>query len=184
MSTGLSAKVDDAFRFFYPPPSTLVPSSERPSLNPPPVLFSPAQRFAVGGELNYFLQRIGGEACSPLQVGSPFDYSRQMHLQLPTEFPPPNQTAYESRATKAIAQLVHQSQARAFVLFTNTRFMRHVADELRHEFETEGYLFLVQGSDLAPAKCLNHSANTPQAFSLDSIVSGWVSMFKAMPSAT
>ena len=107
-----------------------------------------------------------------------------MHLQLPTEFPPPNQTAYESRATKAIAQLVHQSQARAFVLFTNTRFMRHVADELRHEFETEGYLFLVQGSGLAPRQMLESFHEHPQAFSLDSIVSGWVSMFKAMPSAT
>jgi ATP-dependent DNA helicase DinG len=121
---------------------------------PTPCVILTSATLAVGGELNYFLQRIGGEGCSPLQVGSPFDYSRQMQLQLPTEFPPPNHAEYEPRATKAIARLVHQSQARAFVLFTNTRFMRHVADELRHEFETEGYRFLVQGSGLAPRKML------------------------------
>ena len=151
MSTGLSAKVDERLPVLLSAPINVGPILREALFEPTPCVILTSATLAVGGELNYFLQRIGGEACSPLQVGSPFDYSRQMHLQLPTEFPPPNQTAYESRATKAIAQLVHQSQARAFVLFTNTRFMRHVADELRHEFETEGYLLLVQGSGLAPS---------------------------------
>ena len=124
---------------------------------------------AVGGELTYFLQRIGAETCHPLQVGSPFNYAQQMTLQLPANFPPPTTPEYEKRALPAIRQLVHQTHARAFVLFTNARFMRQIADELRHEFETEGYRFLVQGTGIPPRQMLDQfrQHDAPVLFGLD-----------------
>ena len=151
---------------------------------PTPCVILTSATLAVGGELNYFLQRIGGEACSPLQVGSPFDYSRQMHLQLPTEFPRPIRQHMNPVPPKPSLNLyinhrpapLFSSQIHASCAMLPTNFATNS--------KPKATFFLFKEAGSPPAKCLNHSANTPQAFSLDSIVSGWVSMFKAMPSAT
>ena len=60
-------------------------------------------------------------------------------------------------------------RARAFVLFTNARFMRQIADELRHDFETEGYRFLVQGTGIPPRQMLDQfrQHDAPVLFGLD-----------------
>ncbi len=106
------------------------------------------------GELDYFLKRIGGESCTSLQVGSPFDYSKQMKIQIPKDLPPPNHAEYGKNAIKAIGELVIQSKARAFVLFTNSRFMNQAADKLSQQFEEKNYLFLIQNRSHAPRKML------------------------------
>ena len=109
---------------------------------------------AVRGEFDYFLKRIGGESCTSLQVGSPFDYSKQMKIQIPKDLPPPNHAEYGKNAIKAIRELVIQSKARAFVLFTNSRFMNQAADTLSQQFEEKNYLFLIQNRSHAPRKML------------------------------
>jgi len=115
-----------------------------------PCVIMTSATLAVGDNLQYFRHRVGAEDCSELRVGSPFDYSRQMQVQIPVNMPPPAADNFENAASKAIHYFVNESRGRAFVLFTNARFMKKVADDLRFEFEDEGYEFLVQGTGMPP----------------------------------
>jgi ATP-dependent DNA helicase DinG len=119
-----------------------------------PCVVMTSATLAVGRNLEYFRHRLGASECSELRVGSPFDYSRQMQIQLPTNMPPPAATNFEEAAATAIRHFVGESRGRAFVLFTNARFMKKVADELRFDFELDGYEFLVQGTGMPPKRML------------------------------
>ncbi len=134
-----------------------------------PCVVMTSATLAVGKNLNYFRQRVGAHDCEELQVGSPFDYSRQMQIQVPVNMPQPAAPDFEEKAVGAIKHFVDESAGRAFVLFTNARFMKKVADELRFCFEEEGYEFLVQGTGMPPKRMLekfrNHEAGV--LFGLD-----------------
>ena len=134
-----------------------------------PCVVMTSATLAVGNSLEYFRHRIGAEECTELRVGSPFDYARQMCIQIPVNMPPPAAPQFEKCAAGAIRHCVNESHGRAFVLFTNARFMKQVADELRFEFELDGYEFLVQGTGMPPQRMLdkfrNHQAGV--LFGLD-----------------
>lgn len=134
-----------------------------------PCVVMTSATLAVGNNLGYFRDRIGAQDCSELRVGSPFNYSRQMRIQVPVNMPPPSSNEFEAAATKAIKQFVSESRGRAFVLFTNARFMKAVADEVRMDFELDGCELLVQGAGMPPQRMLerfrNHSAGV--LFGLD-----------------
>ena len=134
-----------------------------------PCVVMTSATLAVGNNLDYFRQRIGADECSELRVGSPFDYARQMQIQIPVNMPPPAANHFEDAATTAIKHFVDESRGRAFVLFTNSRFMKKVAAELRFDFELDGYEFLVQGTGMPPKRMLekfrNHKAGV--LFGLD-----------------
>lgn len=134
-----------------------------------PCVVMTSATLAVGNNLEYFRHRIGAMDCSELRVGSPFDYSRQMRIQIPVNMPSPASDQFEKAAPIAIRHFVQESRGRAFVLFTNARFMKKMADELRFDFEQEGYEFLVQGTGMPPQRMLdkfrNHEAGV--LFGLD-----------------
>ncbi|WP_372806981.1 ATP-dependent DNA helicase [Pontiella sp.] len=134
-----------------------------------PCVVMTSATLAVGNNLEYFRHRVGANDCQELRVGSPFDYSRQMQIQIPVNMPPPSTADFEEKATVAINHFVGESRGRAFVLFTNTRFMRKVADELKADFEDEGYEFLVQGTGMPPKLMLERFRNHDAAvlFGLD-----------------
>ncbi|QBG49198.1 hypothetical protein EGM51_18005 [Verrucomicrobia bacterium S94] len=134
-----------------------------------PCVVMTSATLAVGNSLAYFRQRIGAQECEELRVGSPFDYSRQMQIQIPVNMPPPAAPDFEDKAAEAIKYFVDESRGRAFVLFTNARFMRKVADELRFCFEENGYEFLVQGTGMPPKRMLEKFRNHEAAvlFGLD-----------------
>ncbi|MBN2703404.1 MAG: DEAD/DEAH box helicase family protein [Pontiellaceae bacterium] len=134
-----------------------------------PCVVMTSATLAVGNNLSYFRHRIGAETCTELRVGSPFDYARQMRLQIPAAMPPPSADEFEKAAGMAIRHFVRESCGRAFVLFTNARFMKKVADELRFDFELDGFELLVQGTGMAPKQMIerfrNHEAGV--LFGLD-----------------
>lgn len=110
---------------------------------------------AVGGNLAWFRGRVGAEHCDELQVGSPFDYARQMRVKLASAMPDPSNTAaFESAVAEALPRFIAQSGGRAFVLFTNTRFMRRTAEKLKDAVDEMGCELLVQGAGLAPQTML------------------------------
>lgn len=134
-----------------------------------PCVVMTSATLAVGTNLDYFRHRVGAEECSELRVGSPFDYSRQMQIQIPINMPPPAASNFEDAASTAIKHFIDESRGRAFVLFTNARFMRKVADDLRFDFELDGYEFLVQGTGMPPNRMLEKFRNHDAAvlFGLD-----------------
>lgn len=104
---------------------------------------------AVEGRLDYFVHRVGAQDCDLEQVGSPFDYGRQMKILIPKGMPDPNQTeAYTEATAHAVRHFVRLTQGRAFVLFTADRLLRAVAERVRKEFAEQGFELLVQGEGL------------------------------------
>jgi ATP-dependent DNA helicase DinG len=110
---------------------------------------------AVGEDLSWFRGRIGAEPCDELQVGSPFDYSRQMRVRLPGGLPDPSdESAFEAAVAEVLPRTLVRSRGRAFVLFTNAGFMRRVAERIRPALEGQGLALFVQGEGLPPQAML------------------------------
>jgi ATP-dependent DNA helicase DinG len=99
-------------------------------------------------DLSYFRNRVGAEEIPALQIGSPFDYEKQMQLHLVQKMPEPKDPAYESSLAKWIGHFTEKSEARAFVLFTSYQTMRAVAEALEDHFEKKGWQLLVQGGGM------------------------------------
>ncbi len=130
---------------------------------------------AVEGRLDYFVNRVGARECDLEQVGSPFDYARQMRILIPNGMPDPNRTEeFTDAATHAIRHFVQRTKGRAFVLFTADRLMRAVADRVRGAFAKAGLELLVQGEGLPRTQMLDRFRNSAGAvlFGLDSFWMG------------
>jgi ATP-dependent DNA helicase DinG len=130
---------------------------------------------AVGGELTYFRDRVGAEGCRVLQVGSPFQYERQMRVYLPEAMPNPNDTeAYNLACAKAVMHFVRKSAGRAFILFTSGASMKRVAGEVRDGMTEEGFELMVQGEGLPRHLMLERFRRTPMCvlFGLNSFWMG------------
>src|SRR5438132_617686 len=113
-----------------------------------PVVFTSAT-LAVGGQLEYFAQRIGLSDDSgplfPLEthvLASPFDYQSNAALYLPREMPDPQDPAFVEAVAGELRALLPITSGRAFVLFTSLRNMRAVhgllVDELPWQVLLQG----------------------------------------------
>jgi ATP-dependent DNA helicase DinG len=101
---------------------------------------------AVGDNLRYFVNRIGGEDATALQVDSPFDYARQMQVFIPRKMPEPAaRDAYESALGHWIRHFVSRTHGKAFVLFTSYQTMQRQAELLASFFRSEKLACFVQG---------------------------------------
>lgn len=114
-------------------------------------------------DLSYFRQRVGAEEVPPLQIGSPFDYERQMALHLVRQMPEPKDPGYEKSLEKWIAHFTDQSRARAFVLFTSYQTMRAVAESMEAHFSKKGWTLLVQGSGMPPQRMISEFREDPHS---------------------
>lgn len=104
---------------------------------------------AVSHSMEYFTTRVGAEDCRTLQLGSPFDYSRQMRVYIVRGLPDPNSDEkFSASVARAIIPLIERTRGNAFVLFTNARQMRQVVERARPEIERLGLVLLVQGTGL------------------------------------
>lgn len=130
---------------------------------------------SVGGsELNYFRKRVGAFAVATHQIGSPFDYERQMKMFLVRRMPDPRDAHYEQALEKWIAYFTEQSQGRAFVLFTSHRTLQTLARRMDAFFNKKGWRLLVQGESLPRTKMIEEFKSNPSAvlFGTESFWSG------------
>ncbi|MST94386.1 MAG: ATP-dependent DNA helicase [Pedosphaera sp.] len=102
-------------------------------------------RPAVSG-LNYFAKRVGCEVATQLQVGTPFDYERQMKLHVVGKMPDPRDAGYAEALEKWIGYFVKQTHGKAFVLFTSYKLMQEVAERMQPFFDELGLALFVQGT--------------------------------------
>jgi ATP-dependent DNA helicase DinG len=98
------------------------------------------------GGLNYFSKRVGCEAATQLQVGTPFDYERQMKLFTVKKMPDPREHGYAAALEHWIEHFVKQTHGKAFVLFTSYKLMQEVADRMRPFFTKLKIELFVQGT--------------------------------------
>jgi len=96
--------------------------------------------------LNYFAKRVGAETAVKLQVGSPFDYERQMNLFVVNKIPEPRDAGYREALMKWIEHFVRKTHGKAFVLFTNFKLMLDAGEQMERFFEELGVQCFVQGT--------------------------------------
>jgi ATP-dependent DNA helicase DinG len=99
-----------------------------------------------GSGLNYFTRRVGAGSATKLQVGTPFDYERQMKLFVAKKMPDPREAGYADALEHWIGHFVKQTHGKAFVLFTNYKLMRELAERMEPFFNELGIACFVQGT--------------------------------------
>ena len=96
--------------------------------------------------LSYFAKRVGGERATLLQVGSPFDYQKQMKLFVAGKMPDPRDPLYQAALIKWIEHFVRMTHGKAFVLFTNYKLMQDVGERMQPFFDELGLQCFIQGT--------------------------------------
>lgn len=96
--------------------------------------------------LAYFVHRVGAEDSTQLQVGTPFDYEKQMKLFVAGKMPDPRDARYRDSLIHWIKHFVKMTHGKAFVLFTNFKLMQEVAEEMEPFFNRLDIECYVQGT--------------------------------------
>ncbi len=105
-----------------------------------------ASASAGASPLSYFSKRVGCESATKLQVGTPFDYERQMKLFTVKKMPDPREHGYSDALIHWIEHFVKQTHGKAFVLFTSYKLMQEVAERMQKFFDKLGLELIVQGT--------------------------------------
>ena len=108
-----------------------------------------------GADLDYFRRRVGADEVEARQIGSPFDYQRQMRLFITRKMPDPRDAGYEAALGEWIEHFIQKSSGRAFVLFTSYKMMSALAAALRERLDDLDYKLLVQGEGLPRHRLLS-----------------------------
>jgi ATP-dependent DNA helicase DinG len=130
---------------------------------------------AVGrADLAYFRTRVGATEAEPLQLGSPFDFQKQMKMFIVQKMPDPRDAAYQKALEHWVAHFVEQTNGCAFVLFTSYRDMQQVAGAMEKFFLEKRMNLLVQGGGAPRSKLLEQFKSTPGSvlFGTDSFWGG------------
>src|SRR5258708_7656629 len=96
--------------------------------------------------LLYFAKRVGAEEAMQLQVGTPFDYQRQMKLFVVRKMPDPREEAYREELIHWIQHFVRLTHGKPFVLFTSYKLMLEVSEALEPFFNKLSISCFVQGT--------------------------------------
>lgn len=98
--------------------------------------------------LGYFVKRLGAESARQLQVGSPFDFERQMQVYVANKMPDPRDPTYRDSLQHWVEHFIRKTHGKAFVLFTNTRLMQEIGERMKRFFEGLRIQCFVQGTGM------------------------------------
>ncbi len=99
--------------------------------------------------LDFVAQALGATRAARLQLGSPFDYEKNVRLRIPTWLNEPSKDEdYEERCANAILGYVEHSQGGAFILFTSYDFMNKIRNRIIGRLEELGFPVFVQGEEM------------------------------------
>jgi ATP-dependent DNA helicase DinG len=96
--------------------------------------------------MDYFAHRVGAEKATMLQVGTPFDYERQMKLFVVQKMPDPREDGYFDALVHWVEHFIRKTHGKAFVLFTSFKRMLEVGEVMKPFFENLGLNCFVQGT--------------------------------------
>lgn len=116
--------------------------------NSVPTAILTSATLAVGNTagFGFVRDRLGIQSTNELQLGSPFEYRKNVRLILPTRMPDPteNAAAFEAAVIEHLPRYIEQTQGRAFVLFTSYRMLENCAAKLSGWFRRAGYTLFSQ----------------------------------------
>jgi ATP-dependent DNA helicase DinG len=96
--------------------------------------------------MDYFARRVGAESAVKLQVGTPFDYERQMKFFVVRKMPDPREHGYRDALMQWIEHFVTQTHGKAFILFTNFKLMLETGELMQPFFDRLRIACHVQGT--------------------------------------
>lgn len=99
---------------------------------------------------SHYMATMGCEGAKAFQVGSPFDYKRQMEVFIPrslSEIPGVARPSHIQTLVYHILKHVEATRGGAFVLFTSFSTLNAVAGELAAPLSKMGFPMLAQGRD-------------------------------------
>ena len=97
---------------------------------------------------DFFAGRIGLDDFDAVELGSPFDYQRQVTVYIEKDLPNPNEPAFTEAAAEAVKKYVLKTAGRAFVLFTSYTMLDQMADALSGWLAEQDIELLQQGSNV------------------------------------
>lgn len=105
----------------------------------------------------FFTSRLGLKSCEAIQLGSPFDYCRQVKVYVAGNLPLPreDEDAFLEKASRTVKHFLRQTMGKAFVLFTNFKQLNAMADNLEGFCQRHDLTLLVQGRDLDRSRLLH-----------------------------
>jgi ATP-dependent DNA helicase DinG len=117
-----------------------------------PTVILTSATLSAGGRsgFRHFQGRLGLDGCDTHQLGSPFDYRRQVELHLFRKMPDPSTdpAAYEEAVLDKVPEYLARSGGRAFVLFTSYQMMQKATTRLKPWCGRHGYPLLSQSDGL------------------------------------
>lgn len=143
-----------------------------------PTVVLTSATLSIGGRsgFDHFQKRLGLKDCETRQLGSPFDYPRQVELHLFRNMPDPGASpaGFEEAALAKIQEYVERSGGRAFVLFTSYQALQKAANRMGPWFTQHGFTLLSQGEGLPRTQLLERFRTAPRAvlFGVDSFWQG------------
>lgn len=112
----------------------------------------------------YMLSRLGAEGARTLELGSPFDYAKQVTLYIESDLPEPSDAQrFAPAACAKIIEYLKQTSGGAFVLFTSYSSLLDAGDRLKGPLAELGYSMLVQGQGATRKMLLEQFRSTPNA---------------------
>ncbi len=107
---------------------------------------------SVAGKFDYYKSRAGlgdhaGLSVSEYAAGSPFDFSRQSRLIIPSYLPDPAHESFPGHIAEMIRRIAVTHRRGTLVLFTSYQMMRQCYDMLHESMKREKIVLLMQGQD-------------------------------------
>ncbi|MGE5193500.1 MAG: ATP-dependent DNA helicase [Deltaproteobacteria bacterium] len=132
---------------------------------------------AVGGQSFEFIRsRLGLDSAAELNLGSPFDYKKNVRLILPGNMPDPagDAAAFETAVVEKIKKYVDETQGRAFVLFTSYKMLDNCARRLAGWLSENKYSLYSQSAGVPRTMMLERFRKDPRGvlFGADSFWQG------------
>jgi len=116
----------------------------------PSIILTSATLTTGRGDFAHLRSRLGCDDADQLQLGSPFDYARQVKMIIERDLPDPGDGTYIDRLVPRILHHLRATDGGAFVLFTSFAMLNHVADRLLLECRDTGveeFPLLIHGQD-------------------------------------
>ncbi len=113
---------------------------------------------------SFCMERLGCESAQTLQLGSPFDYSKQVELYVDRSMPDPrDQARFVSALVPRALDHVIATDGGAFCLFTSYAMLRRAASMLTEPLEALDMPMLVQGDGGSRSALIDRFRDNPRS---------------------
>jgi ATP-dependent DNA helicase DinG len=115
------------------------------------------------GNFSHAQLRLGVDDARTLQLGSPFDFAKQVKVYVETDLPEPSDPRFiEAMAPRILAHIA-ATDGGAFVLFTSFKMLEETVARLRPELIARGHPVLVHGESLERTMLVNRFREDPRS---------------------